>query len=113
MSHDHCHSHDHGHCHHHDHDECCSHHHHECCGEDHEHHASYSEAFLELADEAWMEVLKEKIKDHIRAKDARINELATIIAEANHERWKQKMVGKHGCDSFKEKLHHYFEGTGK
>jgi hypothetical protein len=108
MSHCHCHCHDHSdeHC-----GECCSSHHHhhdECCGDGRHHEASGSEAFLELADEAWMEVLKDKIKAHILANDTKMDELAKIISEANHARWKMKMAGKHGCDDFKQKLHDYF-----
>lgn len=109
MSHCNCNCHDHcgDHC-----SSCCSSHHdhHGCCGEGHHHHheVSGSEAFLELADEAWMEVLKEKIKAHIVANDTRLNDLAKIIAEANHCRWKMKMASKHGCDDFKQRLHDFF-----
>lgn len=109
MGHCNCNCHDHGgdHC-----SDCCSSHHcHDaCCGGGHHHECSGSDAFLQLADEAWMEVLKEKIKKHILANDTKMDELAKIISEANHERWKMKMVGKHECDDFKQKLREYFGG---
>ncbi|MFI5344211.1 MAG: hypothetical protein ACHQUC_08330, partial [Chlamydiales bacterium] len=49
-------------------------------------------------DLAWMEVLKEKIKEHILANDKKINELAKIVAEANHKRWMHKIDKKKCCD---------------
>lgn len=64
----------------------------------------FSKKFLELADCAWMEVLKEKIKDHIRQKDSKIGELAQVISDANHERWKHKKEKFQGCDIYEEKL---------
>lgn len=60
-----------------------------CEGEDNE--ECKGTKLLELADEAWMEVLKDKIKEHIRATDTKLDELAKIVAEANHKRWKHKM----------------------
>ena len=72
---------------------------------------SHSEKFLELADQAWMEVLKEKIKENIRSNAKHLDELAGIIAEANHERWKKKMDTKKCCGNFEEKLNHFFGQT--
>lgn len=46
---------------------------------------------LALADEAWLEVLKEKLKERIRAHDQRIDQLADVIAETNRQRWHNKM----------------------
>src|SRR4051812_17667548 len=46
--------------------------------------------FLELADQAWKEVLKEKIKKHIEANDKNLDELAKLISDTNHKRWKKK-----------------------
>jgi hypothetical protein len=60
--------------------------------------------FLELADSAWMEVLKEKIKDHIRQNDSKLNELAQVISEANREKWKHKKEKFQGCHQYEEKL---------
>ncbi len=109
------HHHDHDHCcHTHNHEDCCSshHHHHDCCGDEHhhDHQSSYSDDFLALADEAWMEVLKEKIKENIRSNDKKLDELAKIISEANHLRWKKKMDKKHCQEDYRQKLHDYFDG---
>lgn len=49
---------------------------------------------LELADIAWEEVLIEKIKDHIRQNDQKIDNIAKVVAETNKARWKEKMARK-------------------
>ena len=67
--------------------------------------------FLELADEAWMEALKEKIKSHILLHDKKLDELAHLISETNHERWQRKMSKKRACAEYHEKLQGLF-GTG-
>lgn len=72
---------------------------------------------FEIADCAWAEVLKEKIKEHIRSTDNKIDGLAKIVAEANHKRWKNKMQ-KDACASeyeeccldFEEELCRLFSG---
>ncbi len=84
---------------------------HQGCGEK-ECHSSHP--FLELADCAWMEVLKEKIKEHILATDKeRMTELAKIISECNQQRWKNKMGKKRHCKDFEEKLCGFFERSKK
>ena len=70
---------------------------------------SCASKFLELADQAWMEVLKEKIKEQIKSSSKNMDELARMIAEANHERWKKKMDAKNCCGCFEEKLKKFFE----
>lgn len=106
--------------HHHEHDSCCHEGHcheghcheghcHEHChsegGECHQH-ESYADLLLHLADEAWMEVLKEKIKDHIRqASGEHINQLAKLVSEANHAQWKDKFQKKKDHCEFEERLH--------
>ena len=65
------------------------------------HQGKYSDQLLHLADEAWMEVLKEKIKDEIRQNNGdQINQLAKLVSSANHARWKDKMQAKKDCDDF-------------
>lgn len=65
--------------------------------------------FLELGDCAWMEVLKEKIKEYITQQDGEcLTELARIIAEGNKKRWENKMCREHGCDEFEEQLCSFF-----
>jgi len=55
-----------------------------------------------------MELLKEKIKEHIQSQAKNIDELARLIAEANHERWQKKMEDKHCCGGYEEKLKDFF-----
>lgn len=76
----------------------------------HHHHSEESgchcaEKFLEIADEAWREVLKEKIKAKILAhKGDRMEQLAEIIASANGEKWKHIISAKTKCNEFKDNL---------
>lgn len=96
---------------------CCSGNHCGCqsqsCGShqhgSHEGCCEHAHKLLEIADMAWMEVLKDKIKEHILANDHKINEIARIVAEANHSRWQQKMEQKECCDCYEEKLKELFE----
>lgn len=74
----------------------------------------FAEGLLEIADAAWMEVLKEKIKEHIVATQGdRMTELAKILSEGNSQRWRQKMEKKHSCMDFKEKLQRFFSQSKK
>lgn len=118
MSHQHHHCHSHGN--HHE-GECCGGHHHECCHEDschHHHHdheeeccADFAQHLLEVADEAWMEVLKEKIKKHVETKSGKkLDKLAEFIASSNHTRWKNKMGAKKACSDYEEKVAEYLCG---
>jgi hypothetical protein len=68
-----------------------------------------AEKFLYLADEAWKEVLKEKIKAKIIAKKGEhMEKLAEIIATANGEKWKHKISAKTKCNDFKDSLKEFF-----
>src|ERR1700722_7515171 len=97
--------------HHHHHGECCSSHHEGkcCCGANH--HSCHDEScdkhggescqedfakeLLGVADCAWMDVLKTKIKQHIEAHSgAELDKMAALIAETNAERWKNKLAKK-------------------
>ncbi len=71
------------------------------CESEHDGHMK-SHKLLQIADVAWMEVLKEKIKEHIIANDHKIDELAKIVSEANHERWKHKMKEEKCCTEHEE-----------
>lgn len=68
----------------------------------------YAQKFLELADHAWMELLKEKVKEHTARLSPHMDELARLIAESNHERWKKKMENESCSDGFQEKLNQFF-----
>jgi hypothetical protein len=81
----------------------------ECQSERECHEDDHCSFFIELADCAWVEVLKEKIKEQIRAQDDKaLTELAKIVAEGNKKRWKHKMCKKKNCHEFKEKLCSFF-----
>lgn len=97
----------HEHSHHHGDEECsscCGHHHeHESCC--HSHHKKYSDNLLALADEAWMELLKDKIKaDILSTSGKQLEQLAKIVSEANHARWKYKMQEMGNLEDFESKL---------
>jgi hypothetical protein len=63
---------------------CCSHHEHE--------EGCDSERLLAIADMAWVEVLKDKIKQNILTSDHRIDEIAKIVAETNRDFWRLEMA---------------------
>jgi len=101
-----------------DHHECCDKEHshtcsccgHECCkGHHQEEECHFTDRLLEMADEAWMELLHEKMKKHIAATcDQQLDELAKLVAATNHARWKNKMAAQKGCSDFKEKVKQFF-----
>lgn len=115
MSHKHCSKH--GHC-----KECCHHHEGECshgestcscschqASEGHEGYDDFAHELIEMADEAWMEVLKEKLIEHIESTDgANLDKLAKLVTETNKERWKHKLAKKRGCKNFREQLCQFF-----
>lgn len=105
----------------HDHEhKCCSadkeYHHHHCCPDHHHHgdeqdHSNFAQELIALADEAWMEVLKEKIKEQVKNSCTGLDELAKIISDANNKRWCAKMQAKKECDNFHQKvLDHFYKG---
>lgn len=85
-----------------------------CGSQGEKHYDDHCAFFLEIADCAWVEVLKEKIKEHIREHDdGHLTELAKIIAEGNKKRWKNKMAGKKECHEFAEELCSFFTAGQK
>ena len=61
------------------------------------------EKLLCLADEAWREVLKEKIKKEIeKTSGAKLDSLAKLVAETNHRKWTHLIEAKKGCDEYKQ-----------
>lgn len=102
--------HHHHHCHH-DHEECCEldDHSHSGCSEEHEHSEDFAHQLLEMADLAWMEVLKEKIKEQILATNGKhLDKLAKLVSDANNERWKHKMANKKVSSDYREKITNFF-----
>ena len=76
------------------------HHHHDA----HEH-QDYADELLELADDAWMEVLMDKIKEEILAHSGEhLTQLAKLVTATNHERWKDKLAEKYNKENFREEL---------
>lgn len=68
-----------------------------------------AEKFLCIADEAWKEILKEKIKAKILEKKGdHMDKLAEIVATANGEKWKHIISAKMKCDEFKNSLKDFF-----
>lgn len=69
----------------------------ECC--------NMPEKLLCLADEAWRELLKEKIKQEIqKTSGEKLNAIAKLLAEGNHRRWSHFIEGKQKCAEFKQQL---------
>lgn len=87
------------------------------CGSHHHHHDTEggchcAEKFLAIADEAWKEVLKEKIKNKILThKGEHMERLAEIIATANGEKWKHIISAKTKCNNFKDTLKDFFTSS--
>ncbi len=103
---DHCDTHEHEHHHHGDAlCGCCCHSDDEC----HDHHEDFASSLLEVADEAWMCLLKDKIKEHILATNGKqLDDLAKLISDSNNARWKLKMAKQHTVEDFREKIHSFF-----
>lgn len=73
-------------------------HHGECC-------CDMPEKLLQLADEAWMEVLKEKIKQEIIANGGeKLDEIAKLVAETNCAKWQHMIAGKMHCEEYTSSL---------
>jgi hypothetical protein len=67
------------------------------------------EMMLELADEAWAELVKEKIKAQIQLTCGdKLDELAKMVAEANGIKWANKIASKQHCNDFKHRVHSFF-----
>lgn len=74
----------------------------------------YADQLLHLADEAWMEILKEKIKEEIRLNAGeQMTQLAKLVSAANHARWKDKMQGKKDYEDFECQLKNTMCGAPK
>lgn len=99
-------THNEGHCH----EEGCSSHDAGCCHSEHHHHEHFSHELIEMADEAWMEVLYEKIKEKIRATNGQhLEQLASIVAEANQARWRHKLAKQTDIQDFEQKVTDFFK----
>ena len=63
-----------------------------------------------LADQAWMELVKEKIKAEIDAKcGAELKNLAEIVSQANCEKWHAMVAGKQRCEQYQNDVRDFFQ----
>lgn len=86
--------------------EICEHEHH---NEQHDH-EDYARRLLQMADDAWEELLVDKIKEHIGAESEKnLDKLAKIVAESNHERWKHKIDVQRVGEEYMAKLFNFFQ----
>lgn len=66
---------------------------------------NHADKLLCLADQAWMEVLKDKIKQEIlKNSGEHLDGLAKLVASYNSKRWRDKIEAKKGCCDFDEQL---------
>lgn len=60
---------------------------------------------LSLADEAWHDVLKEKLKAKIEEHSGeKIDKLASVVATANHKKWSHMIQQKVDCHSYQDEV---------
>jgi hypothetical protein len=72
------------------------------------------ERLLALADEAWMELLKEKMKAEIeKTNGAHMSEVAKLVVEANCAKWGNMIQAKMKCNEYKESLRALMTGGCK
>ena len=70
------------------------------------------EKMICMADEAWCEVLKAKMKAEIEAScGEQLTQLAKLVTTTNGKRWQFKMQMKQGCEDFKKKLCEFFSSS--
>lgn len=88
---------------------CGDHHHHAHSHHEVGGHCHCAEKFLNIADEAWIEILKEKIKNKIlEKKGEHLERLAEMVAMANGEKWKHIISARTKCTQFKDSLKDFF-----
>ncbi len=75
------------------------------CHEEQNQECNLHEKLLCLADEAWKEVLKDKIKQEIeKSQGAKLNSLAKLVAETNGRKWAYMIQGKKACEEYKTQV---------
>ena len=84
---------------------CCSSDAQECCTESCGDEKSHSDMIMQLANEAWAELMKEKMKSaYEEAVGDRMNKVAKIGVEACMGYWQNKMRSEAASAEFEEKL---------
>jgi hypothetical protein len=80
-----------------------------CYEEEEDEYKSLCEHLVELADIAWMELVKEKLKEEIRNADAdHIDQLVKVISSYNRQRWHAKLSEKSGCEDLEQQVKEIF-----
>lgn len=70
-----------------------------------------SAMLMKLADEAWGELMKEKMKKAIeKERGEKMNKVAAVSVQASLAYWEHKMQGKAQCHEFSENLKKAFMG---
>ena len=73
-----------------------------CCDSE----MSKGKMFMNLAEEAWMELMKEKMKAAIeKASGPKMDKAAQVAVEASIAHWADKKKKEAVCAEFEEKLH--------
>lgn len=63
------------------------------------------EEMLSLADEAWMELMKEKMKAEIdKVSGTHMEKVAKLVMEANFAKWSDLIKAKAKCNEYKDNL---------
>ena len=66
-----------------------------------------------LADEAWRELVKDKLKAAIEEScGEKLDELAKLVSEANAYRWQHKIEAKTKCEEYKSNVRTFFTDCG-
>lgn len=98
----------------HSHQENCCHHDDSCCNAGHHHHHDhehFADRLLALADEAWMELLKDKIKAEILAIHGdQLDKVAKVVSGANSGRWQHKLAADKNAGNYRQQLGALFCG---
>ena len=67
------------------------------------------ERLIGLADEAWFEVVKDKLKKEIESScGEKLDQLAKIVADANCAKWAHEVQGKVKCEEYKGAIKQLF-----
>lgn len=82
-----------------------------CCSGHEQEEGCNPERLLAVADMAWLEVLKEKIKQNILASDHRIDAIAKIVGESNREYWQLEMAKAKIDEKYECKLSSIMDGS--
>ncbi|MFQ5645871.1 MAG: hypothetical protein ACE5GM_02990 [bacterium] len=60
---------------------------------------------LSLADQAWEELLKEKMKAEIqKSRGEKMDKIARLVVEADLAKWGHMITGKAKCEEYKQSL---------